>query len=165
MSLERFKTAQEDRTSGFETALAELNAGRKNSHWIWYVFPQLASLGRSSTARFYGLTNLEEACGYLLDSQLRRRLLLVTEAVHRHLAGGTPMLTLMGSETDCFKLSSSLTLFGYAAKKLQMSVADEVARELEKLISLSEEVLAVAKAQGFPHCVHTLEAVEPAQKA
>jgi uncharacterized protein (DUF1810 family) len=60
--LQRFVTAQDP---VFETALAELRAGRKRTHWIWFVFPQLAGLGRSSTARFYGISSLVEARAYL----------------------------------------------------------------------------------------------------
>jgi len=60
--LERFMTAQ---APVFETVLAQLRAGRKRSHWMWFVFPQLAGLGRSSTARFYGISSLDEACAYL----------------------------------------------------------------------------------------------------
>lgn len=60
--LERFVAAQ---TPVFETVLAELRAGRKRTHWMWFVFPQLACLGRSSTARFYGISGISEARAYL----------------------------------------------------------------------------------------------------
>src|SRR5690349_13917826 len=106
MSLDRFKTAQQDSVTGFDTALAELRAGRKTSHWIWYILPQLASLGRSSTARFYGISGLDEACDYLRDPLLRERLLLAVEAVDRSLARGVTVRDLMGGETDSFKLVS-----------------------------------------------------------
>jgi uncharacterized protein (DUF1810 family) len=159
MSLDRFKTAQEDRASGFDAALAELKKGRKTSHWIWYIFPQLSSLGRSSTARFYGLSGLGEACDYLSDSVLRHRLVLATEVVDENLAQGASLLELMGSETDCFKLASSLTLFEVAAKKLQPVEPVEGGLDLKKLISLCERVLTLAGGQGFPRCSHTLQAV------
>jgi hypothetical protein len=61
-NLERFVTAQ---SSVFDTVLAELRAGRKRTHWMWFVFPQLSGLGRSSTAQFYGITSLDEARAYL----------------------------------------------------------------------------------------------------
>ena len=60
--LERFVTAQ---APVLETVLAELRAGCKRSHWMWFVFPQLRGLGRSSTARFYGISSIEEARAYL----------------------------------------------------------------------------------------------------
>ena len=69
--LQRFVTAQEP---VFETVLAELRAGRKRTHWMWFVFPQLAGLGRSSTARFYGINSIDEACAYLAHPLLGPRL-------------------------------------------------------------------------------------------
>jgi Protein of unknown function (DUF1810) len=68
--LERFVSAQ---APVFETVLAELRAGRKRSHWMWFVFPQLAGLGRSSTARFYGISSLDEARAYLAHPVLGPR--------------------------------------------------------------------------------------------
>ena len=61
-NLEHFVTAQ---APVFETVLAELRAGRKRTHWMWFVFPQLSGLGRSSTARFYGIGSIDEARAYL----------------------------------------------------------------------------------------------------
>src|SRR5690349_12029595 len=76
--LARFVTAQD---GVFETALAELRAGRKESHWMWFIFPQHRELGRSSTARFFGISSLEEAKAYFAHEVLGPRLLLCTEAV------------------------------------------------------------------------------------
>jgi uncharacterized protein (DUF1810 family) len=59
--LERFVTAQ---APVFETVVAELRVGQKRSHWMWFVFPQLRGLGRSSTAQFYGITSIDEARAY-----------------------------------------------------------------------------------------------------
>jgi uncharacterized protein (DUF1810 family) len=61
VDLDRFRNAQDDPRAGFATALAELRAGHKTSHWIWYILPQLAALGRSSMARRFGLAGVEEA--------------------------------------------------------------------------------------------------------
>ena len=74
--LERFVTAQ---ARVFETVLAELRAGRKRSHWMWFVFPQLRGLGQSETARFYGIASIEEACAYLAHPLLGPRLDLCAE--------------------------------------------------------------------------------------
>ena len=71
MSLERFHEAQAGRGAGYDTALAEIRAGGKRSHWIWYIFPQIEGLGGSSTARAYALQDLGEACAYLRDPILR----------------------------------------------------------------------------------------------
>ena len=71
--MKRFHDAQADQWSGYTAALGEMRAGRKSSHWIWYIFPQLAGLGRSSTARAYALRDFAEACDYLRDPLLRAR--------------------------------------------------------------------------------------------
>src|SRR5689334_20013547 len=76
--LGRFVTAQ---GPVFSTALDELKAGRKRSHWMWFIFPQLRGLGRSPTAEFYGLSSLDEARAYLTHPVLGPRLILCTETV------------------------------------------------------------------------------------
>ena len=76
--LQRFVDAQQDM---FETALAELRGGQKRSHWIWFVFPQLADLGRSPTARHFGVRSLEEARAYLAHPLLGPRYCAAVEAI------------------------------------------------------------------------------------
>jgi uncharacterized protein (DUF1810 family) len=153
MSLDRFKKAQDDPNSGFATALAEMQAGKKTSHWIWYVLPQLASLGRSDTARFYGIADLAEARAYLEDSVLHERLLRVTEAIAEQLKRGVRVLVLMGSEGDCVKLMSSMTLFQRAAKSLDEGASNV---RFSKLAAACEEVLSLAEKQGYVRCEQTL---------
>ena len=80
-NLERFVTAQ---APVFAAALAELKAGRKQSHWMWFVFPQLRGLARSSTADFYGIGTLDEARAYLAHPVLGPRLTRCTEALLDH---------------------------------------------------------------------------------
>jgi uncharacterized protein (DUF1810 family) len=106
--LERFVTAQEP---VFETVLAELRAGRKRSHWMWFIFPQLAGLGRSSTARFYGIGSLDEARAYLTHNLLRLRLELCTTTV---LASKSPSLHAIFGTLDDLKFRSCMTLFSRA---------------------------------------------------
>ena len=84
--IERFKEAQDDPGSGFDCALGELQAGAKRSHWIWYVFPQLAGLGGSMASQFFGIRSVAEAEEYLSDPLLRSRLLAATRAVAEHLS-------------------------------------------------------------------------------
>ena len=141
---ERFTRAQE---RDFAQALAELDAGRKRSHWIWYVFPQLAGLGSSPAAQTYGLQGVEEADAYLRDGVLRDRLLAAANAVRRHLERESPagLRTLMGSDVDALKLVSSMTLFREIARRLG---DDEVA-------SVAQAILRAAKAQGFAECEFT----------
>ena len=82
MNLYRFKDAQEGPT-GFEVAIRELKAGTKRSHWIWWVFPQLAGLGHSATATRFSLAGPDEAEAYLRDQVLRERLLEAARAARR----------------------------------------------------------------------------------
>ena len=105
MNLERFKKAQ---AFDYETALREVRNGMKISHWMWYIFPQLKGLGRSSTAEYYGIDGRAEAEAYLADPVLGPRLIEISEA-------------LMGLENknadrifgfpDNLKLRSCMTLF------------------------------------------------------
>jgi uncharacterized protein (DUF1810 family) len=145
--LDRFKRAQEG-PGGFATALAELEAGRKRSHWIWYIFPQLAGLGQSSSAIHYGLQGVDEATAYLRDSVLRERLLRVTAAVLAQLQrDSVPRLVdVMGSEIDALKLVSSMTLFRGVARRI-----DE-----QELASQADAILREAKNQGYRECEFTL---------
>ncbi len=107
--LNRFVSAQ---APVYEQVLRELRAGRKTSHWMWFVFPQLRGLGRSATAQLYGIASLDEACAYLADPLLGARLRECTALVNGH--GGTPIGTILGS-VDALKFRSSMTLFAQAA--------------------------------------------------
>ena len=104
--LERFVTAQSD---SYAAALAELEAGKKQSHWMWFIFPQLAALGRSDTAKFYGISSLDEARAYLEHSLLGPRLRQCIDAVLPW-AGRRNAEQIFGG-VDAMKLRSCLTLF------------------------------------------------------
>jgi uncharacterized protein (DUF1810 family) len=115
MSLERFVQAQE-KGGSYDSALAELRAGRKTGHWIWWIFPQLRGLGLSHNSTFYGLADEAEALAYLRHPVLGARYRECLEVVHRHICQGrVNPLTLMGSEIDVMKLRSSLELFHIVA--------------------------------------------------
>ena len=154
MSLTRFKAAQDSPTHGFATALAELAAGRKQSHWIWYVFPQLSGLGWSSSAQRYAIQDWDEACAYLRDPLLRSRLLDITDVVARQLDQNVPLTELMGGQTDALKLVSSLTLFETVARKFAHNEPS-----LQPFIAACGRVLAHAGRQGFPRCAFTLRQI------
>ena len=143
IELERFIDAQD---RDFDRALAELNAGAKRTHWIWYIFPQLAGLGHSPMAEMYGLRGVEEAGAYLGDPRLHDRLLAVMNAVR---AQRVPLGTLMGSDIDALKLVSSMTLFRDVARR----AGDEDVR------AAADEILEAAKRQGFAECQFTLRAL------
>ena len=140
--LDRFTQAQD---RDFERARRELDEGRKRSHSIWYIFPQLAGLGSSPMADAYGLQGVDEAAAYLKDSLLRDRLLSVMTVVRRQTV---PLRTLMGSQIDALKLVSSMTLFREVARRVG---DDEVAAG-------AAEILEAAKRQGFSECAFTLSA-------
>ena len=147
MSLERFHEAQAKRSGGYDTALAEIRAGGKRSHWIWYIFPQIEGLGRSSTARAYAMQDLGEACAYLRDPILRARYEKIVAAVSEQLARGIRLEDLMGGRTDALKLVSSLTFFRAAAEQL--------AREDPAYTSLATRLAALLERtseQGYPAC-------------
>lgn len=104
--LSRFITAQ---AAIYDQALAELRRGRKESHWMWFIFPQLAGLGRSETARFYGVHSLDEAKRYLAHPLLGTRLRACTAAMMAQ-AESLSAEAILGS-VDALKLCSSMTLF------------------------------------------------------
>ena len=151
--IDRFVRAQADPHAGFDAALAELRSGRKRGHWIWYVFPQLGGLGSSSQSQFYGLANIDEAVEYLQHPVLRQRLLDATTAVVEQIRRGVPLQTLMGSPIDLMKLVSSLTLFEAAASRLYERDGLDAHGTL---VSLADEVLMAAFAEGHPRCQSTL---------
>jgi uncharacterized protein (DUF1810 family) len=157
MSLKRFQIAQADPASGFDVAISELRHGRKVSHWIWYIFPQLRGLGRSSTAQFYAIDNLVEAQEYLRDAILRKNLLSAMETVARHLFEGAQLETVMGGSVDSFKLVSCATLFRVATEFFDdfPEVPDIAA-----IHQMTGELLEAAEAQGFPPCPQTLSLIQ-----
>jgi uncharacterized protein (DUF1810 family) len=155
--LDRFRQAQDAPHAGYAVALHELQAGEKTGHWIWYVFPQLAGLGRSSTAVYYGLAGVDETAAYLRDRVLGERLVTAAAAVRGHVSGahGRPSIRLaglMGSEIDALKLVSSMTLFGHVAKTL--AAADPQPR-LVAMAAHADAILAAATAQGYARCAYT----------
>jgi uncharacterized protein (DUF1810 family) len=109
--LQRFLAAQ-DRGATFETALAELRAGRKQSHWMWFVFPQIAGLGRSPAAQRFAIGSLAEARAYLEHPVLGPRL---REAAAALLETGAVTAEEVLGATDAAKVRSSMTLFLRAA--------------------------------------------------
>jgi len=107
--LERFVTAQ---AAAFPAVLAELKAGRKRSHWMWFVFPQMRGLGHSAMATFYAICSLQEARAYLTHPMLGPRLELCVRTV-LELENGS-LHQIFGSPDD-MKFQSSMTLFALAA--------------------------------------------------
>jgi uncharacterized protein (DUF1810 family) len=114
-ALNDFSEFYKNSNSEYRTALKEIKAGRKSSHWIWYIFPQLALHGHSGMAVYFGIKSLPEARLYLQDPVLGPRLTEITEAALVWLRSGTNINRLMGSSVDASKLLSCATLFHYAS--------------------------------------------------
>ena len=105
VSLDHFIDAQ---NTNLEAAVSELTAGQKTSHWIWYIFPQIAELGYSERAKYYGIKTHKEAKAFIAHPMLAANYNRCLDALLLHT--GTPIMTIMGV-IDASKLNSSLTLF------------------------------------------------------
>ena len=101
--LGRFKTAQD---KDFETALNEIAAGKKRTHWIWYIFPQMEGLGKSELSQTYGIKGREEAEAYIVHPVLKERLIEISEAV---LNNEKSVYNIFGN--DAIKVRSCILLF------------------------------------------------------
>lgn len=157
-NLDRFRDAQAKPHAGFAAALGELQAGRKTGHWIWYIFPQLAGLGQSPTAVYYGLAGAQEAADYLLDPVLGERLVAAAAAARTHLANvkarSIPLAELMRSGIDALKLVSCMTLFRHVARALY---AADSGPAFAAMADHANAILAAAVAQGYSPCTYTEE--------
>lgn len=144
-NLSRFLLAQDGRhpthqANTYREAFGELSVGRKSSHWMWYVFPQITGLGRSDMAREFGVVSMSEVVEYLTQPTLRDRYLessrLVLQYSSHNPAIYDGLKQVLGS-TDAAKFRSSITLFGEAARICESLHLDELAdiwakfRELE----------------------------------
>lgn len=109
--LQRFVEAQSGGV--YEQALGELISGRKLSHWMWFIFPQHVDLGRSPTAKRFGLSGVEEAQAYLRHPVLGNRLKACCDAILPHLHEGTTAEFIFG-HVDAMKLKSSMEIFAAA---------------------------------------------------
>jgi len=108
--LERFVSAQ-NQAGTYAAAVEELRTGRKRSHWMWFVFPQIAGLGRSSVSRTYAISSLDEARAYLAHPILGPRLIECARILCD--LEGLSAQDIFGG-IDAIKLRSSMTLFAYA---------------------------------------------------
>ena len=108
-NLRRFVDAQANGV--YELALGEIRAGAKRSHWMWFIFPQSAELGRSPTAKFYGLSGEEEARAYLEHPLLGPRYREAVAAARAQVDAGRSLEAIFG-ELDAMKFRSSVEIFG-----------------------------------------------------
>jgi uncharacterized protein (DUF1810 family) len=114
--LDRFALAQ-DRAGTYDRAVTELRAGRKQSHWMWFVFPQIAGLGSSPMAQEFAIRSVAEAQAYLAHPVLGWRLAECARILNAA-ADGVTAMEIFGS-VDAMKLRSSMTLFAAAAPEVQ----------------------------------------------
>lgn len=138
-SIERFIKAQDSPFNGYEVALEEIRGGYKYSHWMWYIFPQLRSLGHSDMALYYGISDRCEAESYLAHPILAQRIREICQALLEH--SDKPIVRILGS-IDALKLRSSMTLFD------ALSPHDIFERVLDTFYN-------------GERCAHTLNAVMP----
>jgi uncharacterized protein (DUF1810 family) len=139
VDLRRFFDAQRDT---FDRALGEIEAGRKTSHWMWFVLPQMSGLGLSSMSVRYAINTLAEVEEFLADPILGSRYRQIVDAVwHQVVERGVTIHQLFGSPDDS-KLVSSLTLFA--------AVADD-----PDFVANADQILAAANGQGLGRCATT----------
>ena len=139
-NLNRFLVAQKH---SYQNALSEIKNGRKQSHWMWYIFPQIQGLGYSETARFYSIKDLAEAKSYLNDPILGKRLIEISSELLK--LNGKSAHQIFGSPDD-MKLRSSMTLFANVPN------ADLVFKQvLEKYFIGENDELTLEKITQWPH--------------
>lgn len=118
--LDRFKKAQEE---FYSQALQEMKEGRKRTHWIWFIFPQIKGIGYSEMSQYYSIESLDEAKAYLKDTQLKNHLDEITSVL---LSSKESCIQNILEDPDDKKLSSSMTLFYFASKdELYKKVIDK----------------------------------------
>lgn len=106
--IERFIDAQDSKWNGYSVALREITAGKKISHWIWFIFPQLLGLGHSRMSRYYGIADRREAEAYLRHPILGARLREITGALLEH--SDKSAISILGG-IDALKVKSCMTMF------------------------------------------------------
>ena len=148
--LDDVRRAQTAGTAGapFDVALSEIGRGRKQSHWVWYVFPQIPGLGRSAMNTRFAVPRFEAAQSFLLDGTTGPNFHTILAAVSKQLSSGVELASLM--QGDQRKFVSSVTLMAAAAS----------AAGLDEVGGLARSVLEQASRQGFEPCRQTLDWLE-----
>mmetsp|Transcript_87353 Transcript_87353/g.208963 ORF Transcript_87353/g.208963 Transcript_87353/m.208963 type:complete len:214 (-) Transcript_87353:113-754(-) len=152
--------------NGYKQALKEIRNGRKTSHWIWWVWPSLDQVRRTSRPQ-YSLRNLGDVKAFLADPGLRRHLHGISEAALSHLAKGVPPGTLFGSRTDVEKFEETATCFALVAletrdlqlAELMLSCLDALAQKLHAKTAeylLAEGLSSVSETELDLKCLRSL---------
>ena len=131
----------------YDRAISELESGRKQTDWVWYVFPQWVGLGNSSSVQRFGVPSLQAATEYLGHETLRANYVRAISTTRSHLDRGIALTRVLGS-LDSRKFVSSLTLMEHAANRQDSS---------DDLFVQIQGVLQIAQGQGFDRCQRTLD--------
>ena len=131
----------------FERALSEISRGRKRSHWMWFMFPQVSGLGSSPTAAHYAIASRAEAEAFLADPALGPSYRQLVDAVWEQVVTNRVTIRHLFGRPDDQKLVSSLTLFA--------AVAGALGDEWATTVTKADEILDVAGEQGLPRCAAT----------
>jgi|APSaa5957512535_1039671.scaffolds.fasta_scaffold91908_2 uncharacterized protein (DUF1810 family) len=170
-----------DNHACYDGALKEMQGGRKHTHWIWWVFPQVSGLGSSYRAKKYAIQSLQEAVDFLEDPVLGAHYCEITEVVMKQICReGVSLPHLFRKEIDVRKFISSITLFQWVASRQQSLPVEEVEAPMAgndyeesegmnslnygKLLDFCKEVIMEADRQGFPPCHKTLEWIAQQQQ-
>ena len=130
-SLDRFKEAQKE---AYQHAYEELSNGKKKTHWMWYIFPQILGLGYSTLATYYAIEDMNEAISYLDDEELYARLITLCQVL---LEPDKDNASKIFGRLDAQKLQSSMTLFSYAAELRETKKLQEESNGMPKLFTKS----------------------------
>ncbi len=161
--LRRFIEAQAHGTHGtpYKDVVREMQRGEKTTCWIWYILPQLESLGRSPIAKYFGIKDLEEACDYLCHPVLGQRYLEMLKQIKNLLP--RPLDQIMGSPIDSEKFVNSITLFQQAAEHLlnepEWGFDNTVANTLTDTVITCNELFNLLAVQGYKESQRTLSAL------
>lgn len=144
--LDRYLEAQE---KDYEKALKEIQNGKKENHWIYFIFPQIRGLGKTEISNKYGLKNIEEAIEFLKNDTLRKNLLEITQALLDK-EEGTDIKDIMGFPDD-LKLKSSMTLFKVAEKESKINCNEIFKKILDKYYNGEEDpmTLVILQKQNY----------------
>ncbi len=155
-NIQRFTQAQRGSADfpSYTKAHAEIAAGKKRTHWMWYIFPQLAALGRSQTAKYFGIVGFEEACEYLSDVALFGNYQEIASLVLKQLKTRSAK-DLFGA--DAVKLVSSLTLFQAAASYLSQG---NQSSKFAQLAKCCDDIFSELRKKGYTPCKETRALIE-----
>ncbi len=132
-NLERFKEAQKE---SYPRAYEELKSGKKKTHWMWYIFPQIKGLGHSANATYYAIEDISEAIAYLEDEELYTNLVSLCEIL---LEPDKCSIGKIFGRIDTIKLQSSMTLFSYATEIAEAKHLREESTGMPELFSKSSK--------------------------